>query len=120
MAYDIKFRERAIAYKESGATFKQLKEAFGIDSKRYYAWVKQLEETGSLKAKNPPGRPAKIDLEELRKAVEEKPDAYLREHAENFNCSDTAILKALRRMGYTYKKRHSPTRKNPRKSEKNT
>jgi transposase len=48
MAYDKKFRLRVINYKDAGHTFKEVYEAFGVYSHRYYAWKKQLEETGSL------------------------------------------------------------------------
>lgn len=118
MAYDKKFRERAIAFKENGATFKQLKEVFGIDNKTYAAWVKLRSETGSVisgKSHNP--RKRKIDLEKLRQAVEEKPDAYLEELAEPFGCTAQAVFYALEKIGYTYKKRHLPTRKSQRRNE---
>ena len=121
MAYDKRFRERAIAFKESGATFKELKAAFGIDSKTYVAWVKLLRETGSLvtgKSHNP--RRRKIDKEALRKAVEERPDATLSELARPFGCNAVSVFYALKKMGITLKKRRSPTRKNPRKNERNS
>ncbi len=118
MAYDKRFRERAISYKESGATFKQLKAVFGIDNKTYTAWVKLKSETGSVisgKSHNP--RKRKIDLEKLKQAVEKKPDAYLEELAEPWGCTVQAVFYALKKIGYTYKKRHLRTRKNPRRNE---
>lgn len=113
MTYDKNFRERAIAFKQSGATFKQLKEVFGIDNKTYAAWVKLQEETGSIvttKSHNP--RKRKIDLELLKQEVERNPDAYLKELAVLFNCTPQAIFYALKKLRITYKKKHSPTRKN--------
>jgi transposase len=118
MAYDKKFRERAIAFKKSGATFKQLKEVFGIDNKTYAAWVKLKSETGSIiseKSHNP--RKRKIDLKKLKQAVEEKPDAYLEELARPFNCTAQAVFYALEKIGFTYKKRHLPTRRNRKRNE---
>lgn len=118
MAYDKKFRERAIAFKESGATFKQLKEVFGIDNKTYVAWVKLKCETGSVvseKSHNP--RKRKIDPEKLKQAVKDKPDAYLEELAKPFGCTAQAVFYALQRLNLTYKKRHLPTRKSRRKNE---
>jgi transposase len=44
MAYDVVFRKRVIEYKDAGHTFKDVQEAFGVDSKRYYSWKKQLEQ----------------------------------------------------------------------------
>ncbi|GHV40731.1 hypothetical protein FACS1894187_21900 [Synergistales bacterium] len=104
MTYDKKFRERAIAYKDGGHTFEELNEAFGIDSGRYYHWKELLETTGSLEDKKICERKRKINKDELKKAVEEKPDAYLYELAELFDCTVQAIFYALRKMKITYKK----------------
>ncbi|MDR2097576.1 MAG: helix-turn-helix domain containing protein [Spirochaetaceae bacterium] len=51
MAYDVVFRKRVIEYKDAGHTFKDIQEAFGVDSKRYYSWKKMLEQTGLLEYK---------------------------------------------------------------------
>lgn len=121
MAYDKKFRERAIAYKASGATFKQLKEVFGIDNTTYASWVKLKIETGSVvsdKSHNP--RKRKIDLEKLKQAVQEKPDAYLEELAAPFGCTVQAVFYALKKVNFTLKKRRLLTRKNLKKSGLNT
>ena len=63
-----------------------------------------IKESGNLenKALNRPHK--KIDPEKLRAYVEEHPDAYQRETAEEFDCSVTAIQKALKRLGITRKK----------------
>jgi transposase len=75
MAYSIDFRKRAIAYMDEGHTTVQLREAFGIFASTLNAWRKLMEETGSLKQRAIPGRPPTIDIESLKRAVEEKPDA---------------------------------------------
>ena len=112
MAYDEKYRKRAIEYVEKGNTLKELKETFGIKSKTYYDWKKLLKESGSLKFRNAKTRRRKIDKDKLRQAVEEKSDAYLSELAELFDCSEQAIFYALKKMKITYKKRHSLILKN--------
>ncbi|GHV57014.1 hypothetical protein FACS1894216_21350 [Synergistales bacterium] len=105
MAYDEKFRAHAVAFKDGGHTFKQLKEVFGICSAAYYEWREKKETTGVYV---PPcgkqTRKRKIDPEELKSAVEEKPDAYLRELAEKFNCSTTAVHNRLKQLKITPKK----------------
>jgi hypothetical protein len=42
MAYDVVFRRRVIEYKNAGHTFKEVNEAFGVDSKRYYSLKKPV------------------------------------------------------------------------------
>jgi transposase len=113
MAYDKKFRKQAIAYKDGGHTFKELEEVFGIDSGRYYRWKELLETTGSLEDKKVCERKRKIDKDELKKALEEKPDIYLYELAKLFDCTVQAVFYALRKMKITYKKRRSLIPKSP-------
>ncbi|MDD3470952.1 MAG: IS630 transposase-related protein [Thermoguttaceae bacterium] len=121
MKYDKRFRERAIAFQEGGAAFKQLKTVFGIDRKTHNAWVKLLRETGSVIPEHVfRSRQRKIDKEALRKAVEKKPDAYLSELAALFQCSIPAVFYALKKMGITLKKRRSLTPQNPKKNGRNS
>jgi len=49
----------------------------------------------------------KIDPKKLKAHLEEHPDAYLKEIARVFECSDAAVLKAMRRLNITRKKNHS-------------
>jgi transposase len=114
MAYSIDYRKAAIEFKQDGHTFAQLKKVFKITSKTYYEWIELLETTGSLQFRNATERQRKIDVEKLKQAVEEQPDAYLRELAAKFDVSTTAIHRCLKKHKITYKKRRLPTQKNPR------
>jgi transposase len=105
MAYDEKFIARAVDFKDRGHTFKQLKETFGICSYSYYKWKRMKERTGCYVLKSEKAtRKRKIDSEELILAVKEKPDSYLRELAQKFNCSTVAVHKRLKQLKITYKK----------------
>ena len=88
-----------------------MNEAFNISAQTYYDWKKKFEQ-GYFEKKTKQTRRRKIDKEKLKLAIEEKPDAYLREIAEKFNCSEQAVFYALKRMNITYKKKHSHIRKN--------
>jgi transposase len=104
MAYSIDFKKRAVAYKQERHTFKQLREAFGIPSETYYDWKEKLE-NGYYQAKTKQQRRRKIDKEALKQAVAEKPDAHLKELAERFNCTATAVFYALENLNLTRKKK---------------
>ena len=119
MAYSTDFRKKAVEYKDNGHTFAELKEAFGISNKTYDDWKKLYEETGSYEKRKVTRKPKKIDLDRLRKAVEEKPDAYLYELAELFDCSEQAVFYALKKLKITCKKNPSHIRKNPKKNVQN-
>ena len=111
MAYSIDFITQAVAYKQEGHTFKQLKEAFGIPPETYYDWKEKLENKHYdviIKRE----RKRKIDKDALRQAVAENPDAFLWEYAEQFGCTPTAIFYALENLNITRKKRLLPTMKN--------
>jgi transposase len=113
MAYSMDYRSAAVSYKEEGHTFKQLREAFKIPPETYYEWKGRLE-NGYYETITRQERSGKIDKEQLKQAVAEHPDAYLRELAEPFGCTPQAVHLMLQNMNITLKKRHLPTAKNPR------
>ena len=112
MAYSIDFIKRVVAYKQEGHTFAQLREAFDIPSATYYDWEAKLN-NGHFDITIKRERRRKIDKEALKQAVAEKPDAFLKEYAEQFNCTPTAVYYALEKLNITRKKRLLPILKNP-------
>ncbi|MDR0409402.1 MAG: transposase [Spirochaetaceae bacterium] len=74
-----------------------------------------METSGSVKIEIKRTRRGKIDPDALKKAAEEKPDAYLRELSKMFDCAPSSVYRRLVSLGLTYKKRPSPTRKNPKR-----
>ena len=61
-------------------------------------------------------RKRKIDREKLRQAVAEKPDAYLRELAEQFACTEQAVFYMLRKLDITLKENPSRAANGRRRS----
>jgi len=107
MSYDKKYRLRALEYWADGHTKKQTATAFQVGTTTLSKWKSQLNETGALEPKKRRETWRKIDPEKLRSYVVEHPDAYLKEIAQAFDCSDVAVLKAMRRLNITRKKNHS-------------
>jgi transposase-like protein len=101
--YSKDFKKRATAYKDAGHSFQQLRKVFGIASRTYYRW-KEEEKNGWPEGKTKKERKRKIDKKELKRAVTENPDAYLRELAQIFSCSAVAIFYALKKLKITLKK----------------
>ena len=64
--YSIDFIRRAVAYKEEGHTFRELKEAFNIPAETYYLWKQKLQ-NGYDGVKIHRERKRKIDKDELKK-----------------------------------------------------
>jgi len=107
MAYSIDFIKKAVEYRQEGHTFAQLREAFDIPSATYYDWEVKLN-NGHFDIIVKRERHRKIDKEALIKAVEENPDAFLKEYAKQFNCTPTAVYYALEKLNITRKKRLLP------------
>jgi len=118
MSYSKDFIKRAVEYKQEGHTFAQLREAFGIPSATYYDWDEKLL-SGYYDTKTIRERKRKIDKDELKRDVAEKPDAFLRELAEKYGCTESAVFYALKRLDITRKKRPLPILKNPKRNARN-
>lgn len=108
MAYSEDYRIRVNEYLDEGHTWAEARETFKISMTAISSWRKKYKETGEVKDE-PPRRKGfkKLEPEKLRAYVKEHPDAYLKEIGEAFGCSDTAVMKAFKRLGITRKKRRS-------------
>ena len=104
MSYDIKFRRRAIAYWSEGHSKTETARVFKVSPTALQRWKSQLEKTGDLAPKKRRETWRKIEPARLAKYVSQHPDAYLKEIALEFNCTDVAVLIALRRLKITRKK----------------
>jgi transposase len=116
MAYDERYRKRAVEYRLEGNSIEKTAKTFKIGESTLKEWVRRYKESGEIKNK-PLNRPhKKIDPKELELFVEKHPDAYLVEMAEAFGCTEAGIRKALKRLKITRKKRPSVTKsKSPKK-----
>jgi len=116
--YSIDYKRRAVEYKQEGHTFKELKEAFKIPNQTYYRWAEEYRY--GFERPEPAERPRKINLEQLKQAIEENPDAYLKELAEPFGVTEQAVFYALKKLNITLKKRRSRIQKSQTKLGPNT
>jgi len=109
MSYSEDYRKRTIEYRAEGHTLAQTHEVFRVTIGTIRAWEKQWKEKGSLAPAPIVRAPKKIEPEKLKAYVQEHPDAYLKEIAREFNCCETAVRKAFKRLGITRKKRRHIT-----------
>ena len=113
--YSVGYREAVLDYYDNGHTYRETCSEFQINSATLSSWIKRKKEIGSPKA-NYRGTEPKIDREKLKKYVDKHPDAYQREIAEVFNCSQSTIGYNLKKLGYTFKKKPSDIKsKTPQK-----
>lgn len=109
--YSQDLRDRVIAACDRPMKTKQIADIFGVST----SWVRRVKqrrrEHGEV-APRPPEpavRYAKIDRVHLCELVETYPDATLVELRSmlGVQCAESAIWRALDKMGYTFKKRQS-------------
>lgn len=105
MSYPEKYKKRVIEYREEGHTLEETHNIFKIAISTIRGWEKQYREEGNLKQKTPKRPFKKIDPEKLRTYIQKHPDAYQKEIAQEFNCTQKAVSKALKRLKITRKKR---------------
>lgn len=118
MSYPTKYRERTIGYRKAGHTLEETHQTFKVSISTIRKWEKQLEEEGNLEKKPLHRSFKKIDPEKLMAYIEEHPDAYQKEIAEEFGCSAVAIHLAMKRLKITRKKRQQSIGNRTRKKQR--
>lgn len=105
MSYSLDFRKKVfkIKYKER-LTFQEASDWFGIPIRTLFRWQKNIE---PITKRNKPS--TKIDMEALRKDVEENPDLYQYERTKKFGVGQSTIFYALKRLKITNKKNSFPS-----------
>ena len=106
MAYDNKYKERALAYWAEGHSHRETAKVFGIGTTTLKGWKKLKAEGKGLSPKPRVYKATKLPSERLKEYVTEHPDAYLSEIAEHFGCTGEAVRQALLRNGIVRKKNH--------------
>jgi transposase len=114
LPYSQDLRERVLAACDRAMKTKQIATLFGV-SPSWVRRVKQRRREHGEVAPRPPepkARYSKIDRVRLRDLVEAHPDATLVELRAmlGVQCGESAIWRALDKMGYTFKKRRSMRR----------
>jgi len=105
MSYSIDFRKQVFKIKEQEKlTFQETNDRFGVPMRTLFRWEQRIEPKTK---RNKPS--TKVDMEALRKDVEEYPDRYQYERAKQFGVSQSAIFYALKRLGVSYKKNAFPS-----------
>ena len=112
MTYSRDFRSKVLAIRDQeNLSMAKVAKRFGVSLKSVLRWSKTLE---SITKRNKPA--TKIDMEALKRDVEQHPDAYQYERAERLCVSDGCVFHALKRLGVTYKKNSGAPQSNSRKT----
>ena len=104
MTYSLDLKKRVLSFIEEGHSKVDASKLFPVSKRSVFLWAKEKKEQGDLKLKVRDRKPYKIDDERLIEYIQKNPDHYLREIADFFQVSISAVFYALRRLKRTYKK----------------
>ena len=111
MSYSIDLKERVLSFIEEDGSKVKASRIFKVNLRSIFLWIKRKKEKGNLENKKIVSRRRKIDGIKLKDYVYKHPDHYLREIADVFKVSTSAIFYALKRQEITYKKKFTLQRK---------
>jgi transposase len=115
-AYSMDLRERVLAAVDRATPRKEIVRTLGVSEPTIRRYLRLRRETGSVAAEPPPKRPFSIgqSVEQRRalwKQLEEHDDATLEKHCQlwerkqGVKVSISTMSRAIRRLGWTLKKR---------------
>ena len=113
MTYSYDLRIKALDFIEKGESKVKASLVFGVTVQTLINRSKR-KRLGNLTPNRKRGKkPLKLEAEKLRAYIEKYPDQYLREIAEEFQVTPTAVFYACKRLGITLKKKRPFAWKKP-------
>ena len=100
MTYSIDLREAALLFIKNGGSKVEACRLFGCTRNTLYRWLRMDD----LRPKKHGSRRRKIDMNALKKHVEEDSDMFLHDRAKVFNVSTSAMHYAMKRLGIVKKR----------------
>jgi transposase len=120
--YSEDLRWRVVNAKKEGMKINEIAERFLVGIKTVNNWWKIYKETGDVKPgkRGHTGYGHKVpDLEKFREFIEDNPNMTHEELGKLWGCGRQTICNHLKKIGYTYKKRHGTTPKRTVKNKEN-
>lgn len=115
-AYSIDLRKKVIKFIEEGNSQQLATKIYTLNKATVNRWWLRYKKEGHVNPRINQGRKARIDMTELKKYVDAHPDSRLCDISLKFMVSINAIHRWLKKLGYSYKKKPSPTWKQVKRS----
>lgn len=109
VSYSKDLRIRAINHIKAGNSTRTTAKVFSLGKSTVHRWWARYKTLGNVSALPRGGSKGKVSKEALLKYVDTHPDTNLYTMANRFGVSKTAIGKLLKKWGYGYKKKRTPT-----------
>jgi len=117
MTYSYDLRKKALDYIEKGGSKVEASQIFGVTVQTLINWVKRKNVGKLMPNPSREKKPQKLNAEKLKTYIEKHPDSYLREIAEEFGVTITAVFYACKRLKITLKKRRPSIEKGMKRKE---
>jgi transposase len=118
--YSNDLRKKVINYLEKGKTKKEASEVFGVHRNTVSRWKMRYCQEGSYEARKRSGYKSKLDYNRIELFVKDNADTKLSIIGAQFGISKGHAGLILKKLGFSYKKKPSPTWKQNRRNERHT
>ena len=118
--YSQDLRNKVIKFIESGNTQITAAKVFSINLSTVNKWYLRYRREGNCLARKRPGAKSKVNQEALVAYIALNPNVKLKDLSKEFGVSLWGVYYWLRKLGFSYKKKPSPTWKQIKKSETST
>lgn len=116
--YALDLRHKVISFLKKGHTQSTCADTFELNLSTVSRWWRRYQQEGHVNPRSRPGRHARVNPEALSQYVNRFPDSTLKEIGTHFGVSESAIFRRLRKLGFSYKKKRSPTWKLMKENDK--
>ena len=99
MTYPIILRKKVLKSLEQGMSVRTAAKLYDMSPTTIINWKKDISIKPIVRA------PRKISTEALKQDITDYPDAYYYERATRLGCSKSGVEAAMKRLGYTRKKK---------------
>lgn len=117
--YSLDLRQKVIKFVHAGNTQRSASKVFNLSKGTVNAWCLRYKSEGHCCARKHLGAAPSIEKESFIKYITENPNARSEDIGKEFGISASGARYWLRRVGFSYKKKPSPTWKQSKKSEIN-
>lgn len=109
-----------MSYVNKGNSCNRAASKFDISPNTVRNWFKRYQAEGHYSSRKVGGKKGMVTEEDIASYIEITPDFILSDMGKYFNMSAAGAHYWLKKLGYSYKKKTSPTWKLVKKSAKNT
>ena len=119
-SYSQDFRKKVITYVNKGNSCNKAAIKFEIAANTVRNWCKRYKSEGHYLPKKVGGKKGRVTSEEIASYIKSNPNFILSEMGQRFKMSAAGAHYWLKKLGYSYKKKTSPTWNLTKKSAENT